>query len=146
MKRISHYILPAFGLLISLVIALSVWIQNQPGDLWSRRWLLIIIPMIGGITLLIAWRHAWQDVVLGVAVTYFAAPLIAARIESCVLPIEGAIPCFADVNQVRVMADQLGHYIYYPGLIVLHVIGIGVTWWYVSHKGGVDASGHPSTT
>ena len=102
--------------------------------------------MLSGVALLISRRHVWQDVAFGIAVTYFVAPLIAARIESCLLPIDGAIPCFADVNKVRVLADQLGHAIYYPGLIVLHVIGVGVTWWYVSHKGGVDASGHPSTT
>ncbi|MFN5060019.1 MAG: hypothetical protein ACK5GU_08890 [Chloroflexota bacterium] len=145
MNRTTQYTIVTLGLLTSLIIALSVWLQNQPDDLWSRRWLLIIIPTISGIALLISWRHVWQDVALGMAVTYFVTPLIAARIESCFLPIDGAIPCFADVNQVRVLADQLGHPIYYPGLITLHVIGVGVTWWYVSRKGGFDASARQTT-
>lgn len=145
MKRTVQDIISAIGLVASLTIALSVWLQNQPGDLWSRRWLLIIIPMIGGVALLISWRHVWQDVALGVAVTYFVTPLLAARIESCTLPIAGAIPCFADVNQVRVLADQLEHPVYYPGLIVLHVVGIGLTWWYVRRKGGADASTRQTT-
>jgi hypothetical protein len=140
MKRTAQYTIATLGLGIGLIIALTIWLQNQPGDLWSRRWLLVIIPLISGITLLISWRHVWQDVAFGIAVTYFVTPLIAARIESCFLPIEGAIPCFADVNQVRVVADQLGHPLYYPGLIVLHVVGVGVTWWYVSRKGEFDAS------
>ena len=95
--------------------------------------------------LFIGWRHAWRAVAFRLATTYFITPLIAARIESCLLPIDGAIPCFADVNQVRVLADQIGHAIYYPGLIVLHVIGVGATWWYVNHKGGIDASTRQTT-
>jgi predicted Na+-dependent transporter len=145
MQRTTNHIISGLSLVIALVMTLFVWLQAEPGDLWSRRWLLIIIPIISGLGLLISWRHVWQDVALGIAVTYFVTPLIAARVESCFLPIDGAIPCFADVNQVRVLADQLGHPMYYPGLILLHVIGVGVTWWYVSRKGGFDASARPTT-
>lgn len=145
MKRTAQHTIAALSLVTGLMIALTLWLQNQPGDLWSRRWLLIIIPLISGIALLISWRNVWQDVALGIAVTYFVTPLLAARLESCFLPIDGAIPCFADVNQVRIIADQLGHPIYYPWLIVFHVIGIGVTWWYVSRKGASDASARPTT-
>ena len=65
MNRTTQYTIVTLGLLTSLIIALSVWLQNQPDDLWSRRWLLIIIPTISGIALLISWRHVWQDVALG---------------------------------------------------------------------------------
>ncbi|MFZ9857734.1 MAG: hypothetical protein ACO3F2_05290 [Roseiflexaceae bacterium] len=146
MKRTTQNTITVIGAFSSLIIALSIWLLNQPGDLWSRRWLLIMIPLISGIALLISWRHVWQDVALGIALTYFVTPLLAARIESCFLPIDGAIPCFADVNQVRTIADQLGHPIYYPGLIVFHVIGVGVTWWYISRKGESDASARQTTT
>jgi hypothetical protein len=57
MKRTTQYTITALGLLTGLIIALTLWLQNQPGDLWSRRWLLIIIPLIGGVTLLISWRQ-----------------------------------------------------------------------------------------
>lgn len=140
MKRITQHGIATLGFVGSTLIALSVWLLNQPGDLWSRRWLLIIIPFVSGITLLISWRQRWQDIGFGVAVTYFLAPLIAARIESCFLPIPDAVPCFADVNQVRMVADQIGHAIYYPGLLLLQGIGVAITWWYASQQGGVDAS------
>ena len=145
MKRTAQHSIAAIGMFISLIIAANIWLQYPSSDLWSRRWLLVVMPFLSGIALLISWRHVWQDVALGIVTTYFFAPLIAARIESCFLPIDNAVPCFADVNQVRVLADQLGHPVYYPGLIVLHVIGIGATWWYVSHKGGVDAPARQTT-
>ncbi len=146
MKHLGQLSIVALGLLSSIVIALSVWLLNQPGDLWSRRWLLLIIPIMSGIALLISWRHAWHDIVFGIAITYFLGPLVAARIESCLLPIDGAVPCFANVNQVRVLADQLGHPVYYPVLIALQSIGVIITWWYISRKGGADASTRPTTT
>lgn len=144
MKPIVQSSLVLFSILSSVVIALSIWLMNAPDDVWSRRWLLIIIPLVSGIAGVIRWRQHWQDVALGIGMTYFMAPLIAARIESCFLPIDGAVPCFARVDQVRIIADQLGHPIYYPGLIVLHVVGVGITWWYVNHQGGSNASTGPT--
>ncbi|MBM4412725.1 MAG: hypothetical protein FJ040_04675 [Chloroflexi bacterium] len=146
MQRTARHIIGILTLLIGISFALVIWLSLPPEDMWSRRWLVVIIPGLGCIGLLIAWWSAWRDVLFGIAVTYFVAPLIAARVESCFLPIPNMVPCFADVVDVRNISNALGHPLYYPGLIVLHCIGVIVTWWYVSTKGASDASTHSSTT
>jgi hypothetical protein len=143
--RISHVIV-ALTIILSAVISTTVLYGSDPNDDWARRWVLVAIPFVSAVGLCVAWRSAWRDILLGMATIYMFAPFIAARVESCWLPIPGAVPCFADNTVVLELASQLAHPIYYPVLIGLHLAGALFMWSLVASKGGQYAPSTGTTT
>ena len=143
--RISHAI-AALAITLSTIIAITVWTGSDLNDDWARRWVLVVIPVVSAVGLCVGWRVAWRDTLLGMAVVYLFAPFIAARVESCWLPIPGAVPCFADNKLVLEFASQLAHPIYYPVLIGLHLCGALFMWSLVASKGGQYAPSTGTTT
>jgi hypothetical protein len=83
---LSHVIV-ALAIITSTVISCTIWYGSNPSDDRLRRWILVAIPFVSAFGLLIGWRSAWRDTLLGTAVVYLFAPFIAARVESCWLPI-----------------------------------------------------------
>ena len=144
-ERISHAV-TALAIVLSTIISIMVWFGSNPNDDWARRWVLVAIPFISAFGLLIGWRLLWRDTLLGMAVIYLFSPFLAARVESCWLPIPGAVPCFADNKVVLELASQLAHPIYYPVLIGLHVAGALFMWSLVASKGGHYAPSTGTTT
>lgn len=143
--HISHGI-AALAVIFSAVVSITIWYESNPNDDWARRWILVAIPFISTLGLLIGWRSIWRDTLLGMAIVYLFSPFIAARIESCWLPIPGAVPCFADNKIVLELASQLAHPIYYPVLIGLHLAGALFMWSLVASKGGHYAPSTGTTT
>ena len=143
--RISHGIV-ALSIVLGTLIAIMVWSGSDRNDDWARRWVLVTIPFMSAGGLCIGWRSAWRDTLLGMAVIYLFAPFIAARVESCWLPIPGAVPCFADNKMVLELASQLAHPIYFPVLIGLHLSGALFMWSLVASKGGQYAPSTGTTT
>jgi hypothetical protein len=143
--RISHGI-AALSIILSAVIAITVLYGSDINDDWARRWVLVAVPFVSAVGLLIGWRSLWRDTLLGMATIYMFAPFIAARVESCWLPIPGAVPCFADNKLVLEVASQLAHPIYYPVLIGLHLSGALFMWSLVASKGGQYAPSTGTTT
>jgi hypothetical protein len=84
-------------------------------------------------------------VLLWIAAIYLFSPFIAARIESCVTVIPGAVPCFADVVILREVTSQAGHPVYFLTLIVVHTICMLALWILVARQGADNASAGPST-
>ncbi len=143
--RISHGV-TALAIVVSTIISIMVWYGSNPNDDWARRWVLVAIPFISAFGLLIGWRLLWRDTLLGMAVIYLFSPFLAARVESCWLPIRGAVPCFGDNKVVLELASQLAHPIYYPVLIGLHLAGALFMWSLVASKGGHYAPSTGTTT
>ncbi len=136
------------GVAIGFYIAYTSWVGSAPSDDWARRWVLIAIPCTTTVGLLIGWRSAWQSITISMMSIYLFAPFVAARVESCLLPIPAAVPCFADNTIVLDVASQLAHPIYYPVLIGLHLAGAFFVWSFVASNGGHyhDATPSPSPT
>ena len=123
----------ALCLVAGIISSIILWGIRADADPYAQRWLLYIVPlwMCGG--LLSGWPHARKDILIHMAFVYLLAPFVAARIEACVLPIAGAAPCMADLQQIRAMANQLEHQVYYGTLVSLHVIG-SLAVWYGIHR------------
>lgn len=138
---ISHAI-TTLAIMASTIISISVCYGSDPSDNWARRWVLVCIPFVSAFGLLLGWRSMWRDTLLGMAAIYLFSPFVAARVESCWLPINGAFTCFAGNIAVVEMASQLAHPIYYPVLIGLHLSGTLFMWALVASRGGHYA---PST-
>jgi hypothetical protein len=142
---LSHVIV-ALAIIVSTIGSYIIWYGSDPSDDWARRWVLVAIPFVSAFGLLIGWRLRWRDTLLGMAVIYLFSPFLAARVESCWLPIPGAVPCFADNKVVLELASQLAHPIYYPVLIGLHLAGALFMWSLVASKGGHYAPSTGTTT
>ena len=65
---------------------------------------------------------------------YLLTPFVSARIESCLLPIDSQLPCFAELEQVRRAGDRSGHRVYFVGLIVVHTLATGVLWFFTHRQ------------
>ncbi len=143
--RISHGV-TALAIIVSALVSTTVLFGSNPNDDWARRWILVAIPFVSAFGLLIGWRSMWRDTLLGMVVIYLFSPFLAARVESCWLPIPGAVPCFADNKVVLELASQLAHPIYYPVLIGLHLAGALFMWSLVASKGGHYAPSTGTTT
>ncbi|MFN5677160.1 MAG: hypothetical protein ACK48C_08420 [Roseiflexaceae bacterium] len=124
------------GIAVGFYIAYTSWTGSAPSDDWGRRWILVAIPSTATIGLWLGWRTAWQTICLAMTCIYLGAPFIAARVESCLLPIPDAVPCFADNTIVLDVASRLAHPIYYPVLIAVHLAGACFVWSFVATNGG----------
>lgn len=137
------------GIAVGFYVAYSSWTGSAPSDDWGRRWSLIAIPSCATIGLLVGWWSEWRTISLAMIAIYLFAPFVAARTESCLLPIPDVVPCFADNTVVLNMASQLAHPIYYPVLIGFHLAGSFFVWSFVASKGGQNyvatASAGPPT-
>jgi hypothetical protein len=120
------------GIAVGFYIAYTSWTGSAPGDDWGRRWVLVAIPSTASVGLWLGWRTAWQ----AMTCIYLGAPFIAARVESCLLPIPDAVPCFADNTIVLDVASRLAHPLYYPVLIAIHLVGACFVWSFVATNGG----------
>lgn len=137
------------GIAVGFYIAYTSWTGSAPSDDWGRRWTLVAIPFCATLGLLIGWWSAWRTVALAMVTVYLFSPFVAARVESCLLPIPDAVPCFADHKVVLDLASQLAHPVYYPVLLGLHLAGSFFVWSFVASKGGQNyvatASASPPT-
>jgi len=124
------------GIAVGFYIAYTSWTGSAPSDDWGRRWVLVAIPSTASIGLWLGWRTAWQTICLAMTCIYLGAPFIAARVESCLLPIPDAVPCFADNTIVLDVASRLAHPIYYPVMIAVHLVGACFVWSFVATNGG----------
>jgi hypothetical protein len=135
----KHLVVVSF-VLVGIAVSWYIFLTTPLYDEWGRRWTLVLIPLLSGQGLLYGWSHRWRDVLLWLCVIYLGSPLIAARLESCLTDIPGAIPCFGDVVLVRELTSQAGHPVYTPALIALQTIGVVVLWLWLTRKGAPDAS------
>ncbi len=140
----KHFV-AAFFMIVGIGTAWFIYATTSPGDEWSRRWLLVVVPFIAGQGLLFGWYKTWRTVLLWLATIYLLTPFIAARIESCTTIIPGAIPCFADVVLLRKITSQIGHPVYFLTLITLHTVSILVLWVVLARQGADHASTGPTT-
>jgi hypothetical protein len=123
----------ALCLAAGIVSSIILWGLRTDADPFAQRWLLYVVPLWMGVGLLSGWSHARKDILIHMAFVYLLAPFVATRIEACVLPITGAMPCMADLQQIRVMSTQLEHQVYYGTLVSLHVVG-SLAVWYGIHR------------
>lgn len=124
------------GIAVGFYIAYTSWTGSAPSDDWGRRWVLVAIPSMTTVGLVLGWRSAWRTIVLAMSTVYLFSPFVAARVESCLLPIPDTIPCFADNSIVLDLASRLAHPIYFPVLIGLHLAGAFLVWSFVASNGG----------
>lgn len=118
----------------SLAMATFWWgATSHTGDI-SRVALLFIIPMGAGIGLTMGWPRQWSTIWLGVLLMYLITPFISARIEACLLPITGQLPCLADLDQMRSAGNASGHRMYFVGIIVVHTVATGVLWFFTHRQ------------
>lgn len=141
----TKHLVVGFFMAIGIGTAWYIYATTSPIDEWSRRWLIIVIPFLSGQGLLYGWYRAWRTVLLWIAAIYLFSPFIAARVESCVTVIPGAVPCFADVVILREVTSQAGHPVYFLTLIVVHTICMLALWILVARQGADNASAGPST-
>ncbi len=131
--RTNRQLIMAFCAGISIAVATFWWGEtSQTGEI-SRSALLFIIPVGTGIGLTLGWPQQWRTIWLSVLLMYLLTPFVSARVESCLLPIAGQWPCFADLDHVRSAGNQSGHRIYFGGLIVVHTVATGMLW-YLTHQ------------
>jgi len=137
---VTKHLIAGFFVVIGISAAWYIYATTSPTDEWSRRWLLVIVPFLSGQGLIYGWHQSWRNVLLWVAAIYLFAPFIAARIESCVTVIPGAVPCFADVVILRELTSQNGHPVYFLALVSVHTISILILWGMLARQGADDAS------
>lgn len=130
---------------IGFYIAYTSWTGSAPNDDWAKRWIIVAIPVTTTIGLLLGWPSAWRTILTTMTSIYLCAPFVAARVESCALPIPDAIPCFADNTLVLEMANRLAHPVYYQVLIAIHLFGSCVAWSFVASHGGQNYVAASST-
>ena len=136
----NRQIIMAVWSVASLAVATFWWATTSQTSDVSRAALLFIIPLGSGIGLTLGWPRQWHTIWLGVLLMYLLTPFVAARIESCLLPIDGQLPCFAELDQVRGAGNQSGHRVYFGGLIVLHTLATGVLWFFTHRQEARDVA------
>ena len=125
---------------ISIVAATYWWITTSQTGGVARSELLFIMPLGSGIGLTLGWPRQWRTIWLSVLLMYLLTPFVSARIESCLLPINGQLPCFAELDQLRRAGNQSRHLIYFVGLIVLHTLATGVLWFFTHRQEARDVA------
>lgn len=134
------HLVVVFFVVLGILSSWYIYISTSPFDEWARRWTLILIPVLSGQGLIFGWNHQWRLVSLWLCVIYLGSPFVAARLESCLTDIPGAVPCFGDVVLVREITSQAGHPIYNPALIALQTLGMIALWIWLAREGAPDAS------
>lgn len=138
--RTNRQMIMAIWSVASLAVATFWWVTTSQTSDVSRVGLLFIMPLGSGIGLTLGWPQQWRTIWLGVLLMYVLTPFVSARIESCLLPIDGQLPCVAELDQVRGAGNQSGHRGYFVGLIVVHTLATGVLWFFTHRQEARDVA------